>query len=118
MSREGRLGVGLGVAGLALTVILPAGDALGIRLPRGAVLVSFGGGLLLLAIGVVLVIDAAVRPTRRKPPSGQSGIYMPQGGIVMGNILHGAGIQIGGPPPAPPPRPPHWWIRLWRWIRQ
>jgi hypothetical protein len=129
MSREGRLGVGLGVAGIALTVVLPAGDALGIHLPHWALLISFWGGLLLLAIGVGFLIDAAVRPPRPKPPPAPpeppAGIDVRggQGISIIGNIVSGfpTGIRVGPPAPTPPPAAParrNWLVRFWRWLRQ
>jgi hypothetical protein len=102
-SREGRAGAGLAVAGIALTVLIPAGEALGLRLPRWALLLSFWGGLALLIVGVGLLAHAAFWPRPRQGSIAQGFPAFRVKGTDFGKAsLRDMTIKTE---PAPPPAP-------------
>src|SRR5712691_6170383 len=95
MSREGRLGTGLAITGLAL-IAIPAAERFGLALSSQLAASVFLGGAITLICGIALVIHAAV-PDRR----------------VVGRGLRVAGERLWERSPIditrrhrPPPEPP------------
>src|SRR5712692_10242874 len=86
LSREGRIGLGLTLLGLALGVAIPAGAALGIHLSTGRLRLTLLGSIALAVVGLGITTHAFLSGTslrRHRPSWAPKLIKAPAGSVPM-----------------------------------